>query len=74
MRKISEQEYQVAKKYNLLFDGKTVYDGLNPTVKRNASYGRTYIRTCHGNVYVTEGTQGIYDKIMEFEKKENESK
>ena len=70
MRKISEREYQVAKKYNLLFDGKTVYKELNSFVRRNASNGRTFIRTCHGNIWVTEGEQGIYNLILDFMKKE----
>ena len=74
MRRISDQEYQIAKKYNLLFDGKTIYDGLNPTIKRNASNGRTYIRTCHGHVLVTEGQQGIYDMIITCMQKEKEKK
>lgn len=74
MRRISEQEYQIAKKYNLLFDGKTVYKELNPVIKRNASNGRTYIRTCHGHVLVTEGQQGIYDMIVSFMQKERESR
>ena len=74
MRRISEQEYQIAKKYNLLFDGKTVYKELNPTIKRNASNGRTYVRTCHGHVFVTEGQQGIYDMIVSFMQKENGSR
>ena len=73
MRRISEQEYQIAKKYNLLFDGKTVYKELNPTIKRNASNGRTFVRTRHA-IYATEGRDGIYDKIQEFVQKECETK
>ena len=73
MRKISEREYQIAKKHNLLFDGKTVYKELNPTIKRNASNGRTFVRTRHA-IYATEGRDGIYDKIQEFVQKECETK
>lgn len=72
MRRINEQEYQIAKKYNLLFDGKNVYEKLNPKVKSHTSNGRTYIRTRHG-LYVTEGYQGIYDSIVYFSERENKS-
>lgn len=71
MRKISEREYQIAKKHNLLFDGKNVYKELHPMIKRNASNGRTFIRTCHGHIWVTEGQQGIYDMILAFIEKES---
>lgn len=69
MRKISEREYQIAKKHNLLFDGKNVYKELYPMIKRNASNGRTFVRTRHA-IWVTEGQQGIYDLILDFERKE----
>lgn len=70
MRRISEQEYQIAKKYNLLFDGKTVYKELNPVIKRNASNGRTFVRTRH-SIFVTDGDQGIYDMLVRFIQKES---
>lgn len=73
MRKISEREYQIAKKHNLLFDGKNVYKELHPMIKQNASNGRTFVRTRH-SVWVTEGQQGIYDMIVNFMQKEKENK
>jgi len=71
MRRITKEEYQIAKKYNLLFDGKNIYDKLNPKVKSHTSNGRTYIRSNNGNYYVTEGYGGIYDSIQYFFEREN---
>jgi hypothetical protein len=68
MKKITEAQYQVCKVNGLLFDGKNVYKGLNKKVERSAYSGRSYIRTRH-NVYVTEGSDGIYDLMLEFETK-----
>lgn len=68
MKKITEDQYQVCKKNGLLFDGKNTYKGLNKRVEQSAYSGRTFVRTRHG-VFITEGSQGIYDMMLEFEAK-----
>ena len=73
MKRITQQEYEIAKKYGLLYDGKNNYPGLNKNVQRKSFLGRSYVRTCHGAVYVTEGRDGIYDSILYFLEKEAKS-
>ena len=68
MKRITEQQYQICKEHGLLYDGKNTYKGLNKKVEQSAYSGRTFIRTRHG-IFLTEGSQGIYDMMLEFEKK-----
>jgi hypothetical protein len=76
MRRINKQEYEMCKKHGLLYDGKTLYDGLDKSVKNRAQYknnvfGRNYVRTKR-NVYITTGRNGISDSLDYFMKKEVE--
>jgi hypothetical protein len=68
MKRITEQQYQICKEHGLLYDGKNTYKGLNKKVEQSAYSGRTFVRTRHG-IFLTEGSQGIYDMMLEFEKK-----
>ena len=68
MKRITEQQYQICKEHGLLYDGKNTYKGLNKRVEQSAYSGRTFVRTRHG-IFLTEGSQGIYDMMLEFEKK-----
>lgn len=68
MKRITEQQYQTCKEHGLLYDGKNTYKGLNKKVEQSAYSGRTFVRTRHG-IFLTEGSQGIYDMMLEFEKK-----
>ena len=68
MKRITEEQYQICKMNGLLYDGKNTYKGLNKKVEQSAYSGRTFVRTRHA-VFVTEGDQGIYNLMIEFEKK-----
>lgn len=69
MKRITQQEYEIAKKYGLLYDGKNNYPGLNKGVKSKGMFGRTFVRTRHA-IFVSEGRDGIYDSILYFLEKE----
>jgi len=67
MKRITEEQYKICKNHGLIYDGKNVYKGLDKKIER-AGF-RTFCRTRHG-IYVSEGSQGIYDSMIYFEKKD----
>jgi hypothetical protein len=69
MKRITEDEYQVCKRHGLLYDGKNLYKGLDKQVERHAHSGRTFVRT-RNNVYISEGSDGVYDKMLSFKEKD----
>lgn len=68
MKRITERQYQTCKEHGLLFDGRTVYKGLDKRIQRLGF--KTFQRTRH-NVYVSDGSNGIYDSLVYFERKDN---
>ena len=69
MKRITEQQYQICKEHGLLYDGKNTYKGLDKRVERSAYSGRTFVRTRH-SIFLTEGQDGVYDAMLNFEKNE----
>jgi hypothetical protein len=77
MKLINQMEYEICKKYGLLFDGEHVYDSIDKAVLTRAAYknnvfGRNYVRTKR-HYWITEGRNGIDGSLSYFMKKEVEN-
>lgn len=64
MKPITKEEFKVAKKCGLIYDGsKHIPKTLHPSVK--TWEGRSFITTKHG-IFVTDGYRGVFDTLQKI--------